>query len=158
MTKRRFYLIILFLLIGTFAWIISWNINPSLNLKDTHFTLSDSESTSVDLFYRHKEGRGLDSYTGLTPIIKESNDYNDIKSVFWDDKYIIAKLYEYDVDTPSFYYIVEILQKDTIYPWELQKYDTYNEFCEAIHELGIDTLDMHHLHWKTYFYPPFIWF
>jgi len=83
-----------------------------------------------------------------------------VKTVFWDDKYIVAQAKGKYSDV---YYIIEQLETDTfkVYngekipwtsyhsePWITEEFKSYHDFNSRLQELKIDTTKMQHYSWK----------
>ncbi len=144
--KRTIIWITLGTLIGLFLLFVTFE--GSKRLSGTDFFLLDVNSR-VSLC--HYDG---DWYSGTAVV-------NDIKQVFWDNKYIVV---QGEGKYTDIYYIVEQLETDTIIeydngqkifrnkqywnPWITEEYKQYPPFCKRLQELNIDTTQMHHYSWK----------
>ena len=144
--KRTIIWITLGTLIGLFLLFLTFE--GAKKLSGTDFFLLDVNSR-VGLC--HNDG---DWHSGIVVV-------DDVKQVFWDDKYIIVR----GVGSCSdIHYIVKQLETDTVIeyddgkiirrnkqywnPWITEEYKQYPPFCKRLQELNIDTTQMHHYSWK----------
>ena len=132
---------------------VTCDFNRSKKLNGTNYMLMDDVNGFIGLYYMLDSS--LDGGMGVS-VLPGPSGY--VRSVYWDDKYILAYR-ETEGKASIDYYIIEQLKTDTIFgtapwttynrvPWVIYKCTDNADFHNKIHTLEIDTMDMHHYHWK----------
>lgn len=133
--------------------ILFYTFEGTKKLPDINYILLEV-NTEVALCYYEGDRYGGQGVT----------DGGIVRTVFWNDKYIIAYA-EFQSQNDQKYYIIEQLETDTFIsfypstkkipwttyhetPWIREKYEEYDDFNKRLHELNIDTTQMRHYTWK----------